>query len=123
MRVLMIMFLALWGGVVCAQRLELEMETVDYGTIKLNSDGRRTVNIKNVGTAPLIIEHVQGSCSCSVAEYPKAPITSGESAQIVVQYDTKRKGPFTKAFTIRSNAENANKFGESLLYIKGVVEE
>ena len=61
---------------------------------------------KNVGQNPLIISHSQGSCGCTVPEWPSEPIAPGATADITVKYDTKRVGPINKSVTITSNAGN-----------------
>lgn len=80
-------------------------ETIDYGTVAYNSDGRREFVFTNNGNKPLIITNAQGSCGCTVPTYPKEPIAPGAKGVIGVKYDTSRAGqPFTKTVTITSNA-------------------
>ncbi len=99
-------------------KLEFKKETHDYGTVKNGSDGTCTFEFKNTGNAPLIISRAQGSCGCTVPEYPKEPIAPGATAVITVKYDTNRTGNFSKNVTIYSNAVNAP---EKVIYIKGEV--
>ncbi|QZK91336.1 DUF1573 domain-containing protein [Flavobacterium sp. CHNK8] len=80
-------------------------ETIDYGTVAHNSDGRREFVFTNNGNKPLIITNAQGSCGCTVPTYPKEPIAPGAKGVIGVKYDTSRGGqPFTKTITLTSNA-------------------
>ena len=79
-------------------------ETIDYGTIAANSDGRREFVFTNNGNTPLVITNAQGSCGCTVPSSPKEPIAPGAKGVIGVKYDTNRVGPFTKTVTISSNA-------------------
>ena len=79
-------------------------ETIDYGTIAHNSDGRREFVFTNNGNAPLIITNTQGSCGCTVPTTPKEPIAPGAKGIIGVKYATDRVGPFTKTVTVSSNA-------------------
>lgn len=79
-------------------------ETIDYGTVAYNSDGKREFVFTNNGNKPLIITNAQGSCGCTVPTYPKEPIAPGAKGVIGVKYDTNRVGPFTKTVTISSNA-------------------
>lgn len=97
--------------------IEFEMETLDYGTVVQNSDGLRTFNFNNTGEAPLLINKVKTSCGCTVPSYPKAPILPGESGEILIKYNTKKLGAFTKTVTVMSNAEGGNR----VLKIKGEV--
>jgi len=95
-----------------------ENETIDYGTIEQNADGKREFVLTNNGNKPLIISNAVGSCGCTVPTFPKEPIMPGQKAVIGVKYDTNRVGAFTKNVTITSNATvNPSK----VLTIKGTV--
>jgi len=98
---------------------KFENETLDYGKIKKGSDGVRTFIFANVGTTPLIIEQVKGSCGCTVPTKPEKPILPGEKGEIKVKYDTNQTGGFQKTITIISNASEARK----VIRIKGFVEK
>jgi hypothetical protein len=95
-----------------------ESETIDYGTIPHNADGKREFVLTNNGDKPLIISNAQGSCGCTVPTYPKEPIAPGAKAVIGVKYATDRVGSFQKSVTITSNAEGA---ATKVLTIKGNV--
>ena len=95
-----------------------ENETIDYGTIPHNADGKREFVFTNNGTKPLIITNATGSCGCTVPTYPKEPIAPGAKAVIGVKYATDRVGAFTKTVTITSNAEG---LPSKVLTIKGTV--
>ncbi len=95
-----------------------ENETIDYGTIAKNSDGKREFVFTNNGTKPLIITTAQGSCGCTVPTTPKDPIAPGEKGVIGVKYATDRVGAFTKTVTISSNAEG---MPSKIVTIKGTV--
>lgn len=93
-------------------------ETIDYGTVAYNSDGRREFIFTNNGNKPLIITNAQGSCGCTVPTYPKEPIAPGAKGVIGVKYDTSRAGQaFTKTVTLTTNAVVPSK----TLTIKGNV--
>ncbi len=93
-------------------------ETIDYGTIAHNADGRREFVFTNNGNAPLIITNTQGSCGCTVPTTPKEPIAPGAKGVIGVKYATDRVGPFTKTVTVSSNAAGQP---TKVLTIKGTV--
>lgn len=95
-----------------------ENETIDYGTIAHNADGKREFVLTNNGTKPLIITNATGSCGCTVPTYPKEPIAPGAKAVIGVKYATDRVGAFTKTVTLTSNAEGQ---ASKTLTIKGTV--
>jgi len=93
-------------------------ETIDYGTVAHNSDGKREFVFTNNGNKPLIITNTQGSCGCTVPTTPKEPIAPGAKGVIGVKYATDRVGPFTKTVTVTSNAEGQP---TKILTIKGTV--
>ena len=87
-------------------QITFEKLTHDYGDIKKGADGQCVFIFKNSGSAPLIISKVMNSCGCIVPSWPKDPIAPGETAKILVKYDTKRVGRISKSLTVISNAEN-----------------
>lgn len=98
--------------------IKFENETIDYGTIQHNADGKREFVFVNNGTKPLTIESTQGSCGCTVPSKPEGAIAPGGKGTIGVKYDTSRVGPFTKTVTVRSNAVGQE---TKVLTIKGTV--
>lgn len=98
--------------------LVFESETIDYGTISHNADGKREFVFTNNGNKPLIITNATGSCGCTVPSSPKEPIAPGASGVIGVKYATDRVGAFTKTVTVSSNAEG---LPTKVLTIKGTV--
>lgn len=95
-----------------------ENETIDYGTIPHNADGKREFVFVNNGNKPLIIESTQGSCGCTVPSKPEGAIAPGAKGVIGVKYATDRVGPFTKTVTIKSNAVGQE---TKVVTIKGTV--
>ena len=96
--------------------LHVEKDTLNYGKIKINSDGKRSLKIKNTGNQPLEITYCNGSCGCTVPSCPKRKVSPGDSGQIEIVYDTRKVGKFSKTVTIKSNAIN------HIIYIKVVGE-
>lgn len=95
-----------------------ENETIDYGTIPHNADGKREFVFVNNGNKPLIIESTQGSCGCTVPSKPEGAIAPGAKGVIGVKYATDRVGPFTKTVTIKSNATGQE---TKVVTIKGTI--
>lgn len=81
--------------------------TIDYDTIEYGGNGKRKLNFKNTGDAPLIIE-VKSSCGCLVPDYPKEPTSPGHTNWIGAHYDTKREGRFMKTLTVTTNEPAPN---------------
>jgi hypothetical protein len=77
-----------------------------------------TFKFKNTGDKPLIISNAQGSCGCTVPDYPKEPVAPGASAEIKVKFNSKgKKGQETKFVTLTANTDPA----ETRLTIKANV--
>ncbi len=58
---------------------------------------------KNTGKEPVLVTNVQTSCGCTAAEKPTEPVAANGQSKIVVTYDTKRVGNFTKTITVSTN--------------------
>ena len=99
--------------------IKFDEKLIDYGEIEYDSDGKRTFKFTNVGEVPLVFSRISSSCGCTVPKRPDKPVDPGESAEIEVEYDTKRVGVFIKAINVSSNAINSN----IILRIKGEVLE
>lgn len=87
-------------------QIQFEKESHDYGSIENGANGDCVFTFKNTGNAPLVLENVKGSCSCTVPDWTKDPVLPGATGQITVHYDTKNAGPISKSVTISSNAVN-----------------
>ena len=89
--------------------IKFETELIDLGTFMQYDDPSSKCEFifTNTGKEPLIISKAKGSCGCTVPNWPKEPIMSGESGVIQVNYDEKRVGSFNKSITITSNAKNS----------------
>lgn len=91
----------------------------DYGTIKQGDKVSHEFRFTSVGTEPFIISQAQGSCGCTVPEFPKQPMSKGEKGTIKVTFDSAGKmGPQDKTVTVMSNMEG----GPIVLHIKGTIE-
>ena len=97
--------------------ITFDAETMDYGTIMQNSNGKRTFTFTNNGSAPLIISDVKSSCGCTVPSFSKTPIAPNTTGVITVNYDTKKVGTFSKTITVTSNATEVT----TILKVKGNV--
>lgn len=100
-----------------------ESFTVDYGTVAYGSDGDRDLYFTNTGSEPLLIQHIQTSCGCTVPSWPKEPILPGKRAKITFRYDTKRVGNFTKTLTVYTNEPNGSAQKQHAITVKGTVLE
>jgi hypothetical protein len=77
----------------------------DFGKIKAGEKVTFGFTFKNTGKSDLIISDAKGSCGCTVAEYPKEPISAGSSGSIEVSFDSHGKsGIQNKSVTLITNA-------------------
>ena len=93
-------------------------EVYDFGTITEGEKVTHVFNFTNTGDADLVIVSAKGSCGCTVPEWPKAPIISGEKGTINVKFDSKgKKGKQNKRVTLITNMVPSQK----VLIVKGQV--
>lgn len=82
-----------------------ESEFHDFGEITEGMVVKHTFTFTNEGEGPLIISNAQGSCGCTVPDWPRQPIAPGESADINVSFNsTGRAGKQDKRVTLTTNA-------------------
>ena len=105
-----------------AQEIKFDKLTHNFGTFSEKDPVVTcTFTYTNVGESPLIINQAVASCGCTVPEYTKTPIKSGEKGEIKVTYNGTGKFPghFKKSITIRTNGETEM----TRLYIEGEMTE
>jgi Protein of unknown function (DUF1573) len=99
--------------------MKFEHLEYDYGTIKQGDVVEHLFTFTSTGSEPVIISQAQGSCGCTVPEWPKQPLKKGEKGSIKVTFNSAGKmGVQDKTVTLTSNA------GETpiVLHIKGTIE-
>lgn len=78
--------------------------TRDYGKINEGQKLAVSFKFKNTGDKPLVIESVQPSCGCTVADFPRQPIAPGQEGEITGEFDSQgREGLQHKQLTVVSN--------------------
>lgn len=113
MRTKLFILMAIFALTMSAQakkypEIKFEKTTIDMGTFSMEDPIRKcTFKFTNVGNAKLVINTVQASCGCTVAEYPKDYIAPGASGEITVTYNGSNKmpGKFRKNIQIFSNCK------------------
>lgn len=81
-----------------------EEESFDFGTIQEGEVAVHDFTFTNTGDAPLVISAANGSCGCTVPEYPRTPIAPGATGVIHVSFDSnKRAGNQEKTVTLTAN--------------------
>lgn len=87
-------------------QFSFEEEMHDFGTIEEGTVAKHDFVFTNTGDAPLIITNAQGSCGCTVPEWPREPIAPGEQGKIHVEFSSQgRGGNQTKQVTLSANTE------------------
>ncbi len=85
-------------------------ESHDFGSINEGEVVDTEFKFTNTGDAPLIISSAQGSCGCTIPEYPKAPIGPGEEGRILVSFNSEGKpNQQSKTVTLTTNAVPSTK--------------
>jgi hypothetical protein len=91
--------------------LEFTESVYDFGTISQGERVKHTYFFKNTGKSPLIIHSAQGSCGCTIPEWPKEPIQPGEEGKIEVSFNSEYKsGHQEKMVTILANTKPTKTF-------------
>lgn len=86
--------------------MEFTETTFDFGTISQGEKVKHTFYFKNTGGSPLIIHSAQGSCGCTIPEWPKEPVPAGAEGKIEVSFNSEYKsGPQEKTVTILANTK------------------
>ena len=84
--------------------LVFEMMTWDFDTIDQGNSVKHDFKFKNIGKADLLISDVQTSCGCTITEYEKNAIKSGEESKLSFKFDsTDKYGKQDKSITIYAN--------------------
>jgi hypothetical protein len=97
---------------------KFDEEVYFFGKVVQGEKVTHEFKFTNIGKKDLIITSAQGSCGCTVPEYPKHPIKPGESAAIKVIFDTNGKtGQQNKTVTLVANTVPNTK----VLALKGEV--
>lgn len=74
---------------------------------------------ENTGPDPLKIHNISSRCGCTIPEWSRKELMPNQKDSILVKYDSKELGYFSKDILIVSNSETS----PDILYIKGEVLE
>ena len=89
----------------------------NFGKIKYGNEVSYQFEFKNIGKNPLIIQNIETSCGCTVAQKPDYPVKPKQKDYITVVYNADEIGKFQKSIKIFSNS----KYSPYTIYIKGEV--
>src|SRR5580698_9508792 len=85
-------------------------EKHDFGKIPQGTPVTTVFEFTNIGTEPLILTDVKPTCGCTIADYTKTPVKSGEKGLIKITYNAAAAAPFNKTIVVKSNAKTPEKY-------------
>ena len=77
----------------------------DFGKIAQDVPVVAEFSFKNTGKTPIVVKSAQGSCGCTVTEFPQTPILPNQTAIIKGTFNAKAVGAFAKTITVETNTE------------------
>jgi len=90
--------------------MTFEEEVFDFGKITQGEKVSHSFTFKNTGKKSLIISNAEGSCGCTIPEWPKQPILPDGTGKINVVFSSEGKsGTMEKTITIVTNCEPATR--------------
>ena len=84
-------------------------EKHDFGKIPQGTPVTTVFEFTNIGKEPLILSDVRPTCGCTIADYTKTPVKSGDKGLIKITYNAAFAAPFTKTIVVTSNATTPTK--------------
>ncbi len=104
---------------VATTQVEWSQKIYDFGKVQ---EGKNTIMLfkfTNKGEAPYKIKNVKSSCDCTITNYPTQEIEPGDTATLVVEFNSKDKmGEVNQGIVVYDNSSPNMR---SILYIKGEV--
>jgi hypothetical protein len=85
-------------------------EKHDFGKIPQGTPVTTVFEFTNIGKEPLILTEVRPTCGCTIADYTKTPVKSGEKGLIKITYNAAVAAPFNKTIVVTSNAKTPQKY-------------
>ena len=85
-------------------------EKHDFGKIPQGTPVTTVFEYTNIGKEPLILTEVRPTCGCTIADYTKTPVKSGEKGVIKITYNAAAVAPFSKTIIVTSNAKTPQKY-------------
>lgn len=116
-KILMAALMALASLQADAQRLTVEKETVDCGSVAYDAPVTAVFELRNKGVRKLKISEVRTSCGCIGVDYPKQEVGGGDRFKVRLTYDARQLGHFEKSAAIYSNGSKEPLY----LTMRGVV--
>ena len=98
----------------------LDSAAYNFGEIMEGDKAEHTFQLINTGAKNFIISRAEGSCGCTVPEYPKDPVAPGDTASIKVTFNSAGKhDEQNKTVTVHCNVASRS----LMLYMRGFVKK
>jgi hypothetical protein len=117
MKKIMLLFVVVLGFAFTASAQDSEKaefkfneEKHDFGKIPQGIPVTTVFEFTNIGKEPLILTDVKPTCGCTIADYTKTPVKSGEKGLIKITYNAQAVMPFNKTIVVTSNAKTPTKY-------------
>lgn len=85
-------------------------EKHDFGKVPQGTPVTTVFVFTNIGKEPLILTEVKPTCGCTIADYTKTPVKSGDKGTIKITYNAASVQPFNKTIVVKSNAVTPEKY-------------
>lgn len=98
----------------------LDSAAFNFGELVEGDKAEHTFQLVNTGSKNFVISRAEGSCGCTVPEYPKDPVAPGDTASIKVTFNSAGKhDEQNKTVTVHCNVASRS----LMLYMKGFVKK
>lgn len=92
--IFLMLFTLLAAGCARGQpQLSLELTSFDFGTVENGDIVQRDIKLENRGSAPLIVQEISTSCSCTTAAVSPMTIRPNEEGVLQIKFDSGAHGP------------------------------
>ncbi|MDV6170369.1 DUF1573 domain-containing protein [Flavobacterium sp. DG1-102-2] len=79
--------------------IKIEDPVRHYSPVMQGTKQNITVKVTNTGDQPLVFKDVMPSCGCTIAKFPGYAIAPGNSADIELEYDSRKNTGYTSIYT------------------------
>jgi hypothetical protein len=98
--------------------IKFEKKVHNFGQMNEGQKVSTTFKFYNTGTDSVTLTEVKAGCGCTIPKWPKNAIAPGDSAEIMVTFNSRGKnGVFTKSVFVKHNGQG----GVEYITIKGIV--
>lgn len=98
------LFFFFWTWTSAQPKLAIDSMTVNLGDMYSGQIRTGNIVLRNIGTQPLKILHVQPSCGCTAVRQPKSELQPNESDEVEVSFNSAMyRGPIEKYVNIETN--------------------